>query len=352
MLERLRIPLRAALLGALLGALARCGRDDPGGAAPDGAAAQVAEGWKLLEGHGDRGGGPALALFVAARAVAPDEPLALAGEGIARTMGGDAAGGEPLLRAALAHEERLAPRHRLALTRYALANLLLDAGRGADAEPLFRAAAAAATTGAGRSAALVPVARIALDGGRLDDAALALDEALAASPENEQAHYVRSVLLRRRGATAEADHELRLHTLLRSLEEAGRRTPLDVEEVLRIRADLIAAWPECEVLRLARIRFLIESGRFAPAQADAAALLESGGPSAPLAWLLARAHAGSGDLAAAGKARSLALRLDPGAPAELEEQVIADWRRGGAGFSEEAAAKLREQWRRPAPKRE
>jgi len=49
---------------------------------------------------------------------------------------------------------------------------------------------------------------------------------------------------------------------------------------------------------------------------------------------------------------SVAALRQLGGPAELEEQVIADWRRGGVGFSEEAAAKLREQWRRPAPKRE
>jgi len=353
MLDRLRPLLR----GALLGALAGCGREpervDPtaGSAAEGDAAARIAEGWSLLEGHADRAAGRALALFAAARVSRPQDPLALAGEGIARAMGGDAAGAEPLLRGALAHAEQLAPRNRLALTRFALANLLFDAGRGAEAEPEYRAAATAAATSAGRAAALVRIATIALDGDRLDDADAALDVALAGAPDYAQAHYLRATLLRRRGATADAERELRLHALLKAVDEAGRHAPPDVDLVLRLRSELIAAWPECAVFRLDRIRCEIDAGRYAQAQAEAAALLESAGPSAPVAFLLARAHAGRGDLAAATEARALALRLDPAAPVELDEQVLADWRRGGVGFSEEAAAKLRAEWRRPAAPR-
>ena len=335
--------------------MARCSARSPGcgrsrsadltaGSAAEGDAAARRRGWSLLEGHADRAAGRALALFAAARASRPQDPLALAGEGIARAMGGDAAGAEPLLRGALAHAEQLAPRNRLALTRFALANLLFDAGRGAEAEPEYRAAATAAATSAGRAAALVRIATIALDGDRLDDADSALGVALAGAPDYAQAHYLRATLLRRRGATADAERELRLHALLKAVDEAGRHSPPDVDEVLRLRSELIAAWPECAVFRLDRIRFEIDAGRYAQAQAEAAALLESAGPSAPVAFLLARAHAGRGDLAAATEARALALRLDPAAPSS-RQQVLADWRRGGR-FSERPP-RARER-RRPA----
>ena len=332
--ERGRPPAPAAPGPALAGA------SDPAGL--------IASGWELLERAGDRDSGAALDRFVRARAVLPDAPLAVAGEGIARAMGGDAAGAEPLLRRALAPDgcAALVPRNRLALTHFALGNLLFDGGRTAEAEPEYRAAVADAATGLGRASALAQIARIELDGNRLDAADATLADALAACPENGQAHFVRATLMKRRGDADAAARELRIHELLRAIEESSARRPVDVERLLAARRDLVAAWPGSEAVRLELIRALVAAGRYGDAELEAAALLQAKGPSAPLAWLLARAQAGRGDLAGATKARALMLRLDPRSPPALDEEIVAEWRRGGVRFTEAAAARLLAEWRR------
>ena len=209
---------------------------------PSAAAARIEFGFLLLEGHERGSFGAALLEFRFARLVAPDDPMAICGEAVARLEVGDVVRGEPLLRRALA--DAAVQRHagRFAVASVAQARLDADAGRRADALRRYAEIARLATLPASaRARAKIERVELLITERRLDEAADEVAAAIALDPRNVKGRYQDAVIRRKRGDLIGAAAALRIHELLRAIEDhPSQRVRLDSARLDRLHAELAA----------------------------------------------------------------------------------------------------------------
>ncbi|MSR47164.1 MAG: hypothetical protein EXS13_08875 [Planctomycetes bacterium] len=207
---------------------------------PSDAAARIEFGFLLLEGHQRGSFGAALLEFRFARLVAPDDPMAICGEAVARLEVGDVLRGEPLLRRALA--DGAVQRHtgRFAVASVAQARLDADAGRIADALRRYAEITRLATLPASvRARAKIERAELLIAEGRLDEAADEVAAAIALDPRNVKGRYHDAVIRRKRGDLIGAAAALHIHELLRAIEDhQSQRVRIDSARLDRLHAEL------------------------------------------------------------------------------------------------------------------
>jgi tetratricopeptide (TPR) repeat protein len=313
---------------------------------PSSAGARVELGFVLLDALDEKHYGAALEQFRAARAIAPQNPLATCGEGIAREGLGDLDRAEPILRGALAADAVKRDPLRFFAASAALARIEAVRGRTDDAVRRFREAGGmAGPTARQRADCFARAAEALAQAARPADAEAELRRAFRLDPENLRGHYLRSQLLAKRGAAPEAAAEARIHEILRALaDHTAKRYRLDGERRVALRRDLVEAWPEYVRARYELVRELLDEGRYAEAVTEIGALHERDAPNAESRALLARAKAGAGDLAGAKEAFD-ALRFgDPEVRRAFARDVLADWRRGVPGATEAEAEARRREW--------
>jgi len=305
--------------------------------------ARVELGFFLLEELDDAIYGSALEQFRVARLLAPDEPLAACGEGLARQELGDVDRAEPLLRSV---SRAMRPRPtRFAIVTAALAQI--DAVRGRTDDALRQFQEAADVPGIAPRARAIFLARRAdllLLAGRAAEAEAQVRESIVLDPENLRAHYLLSQALKRRGATEEAAREARVHEALRALaDHNSKRIVQDVDRRLRLRRELIAAWPEYRRGAYVLVRELLDCARFDDALRELAELSRRDGTTIEIHGLLARAKAGAGDLAGARASITAMCGTNASVPAAFVRGVLEDWQRGNPAVTpEQMQATLRD----------
>ncbi|MFN7943666.1 MAG: sulfatase-like hydrolase/transferase [Thermoanaerobaculia bacterium] len=196
--------------------------------------------------------------------------------------------------------------------RYRLAQVLLDAGRDADAEREFAATLAAAPKTARAEVGRAVVAYRRHD---LAAAAAALDRALAIDPRTRWGRFNRALVLEEQGRFAEA--------------------------LAAYRAEL-ADYPDGIEARFNLGRLLARSGDAATAITELARVVAERADFAPARFYLAQAHLARGDVAAAEReARAGLAREARGPLAALGHYVLADClNRAGRAVEAEREAEL------------
>jgi tetratricopeptide (TPR) repeat protein len=258
---------------------------------PECAPAHVEFGYFLFEDSPTIDYGRAIEQFEIALRLDPTDPFAVCGLGIALQELGDVDRAEPLLRRSLASERvKLAPGRTMVATA-ALAKI--DALRGRNDEALAGFAAAArsgAATPRATAIYLTSRAELLAECGRATEAESELREAIALDPENLRAHHHLSQRLAKRGARAEAQKEARIDEILRQLfDHTARRFRVDVDRTLRLRRELVAAWPEYARGPYALAHELVACGRLDEARGVIEQLVKRDGPTAELQELAAGA---------------------------------------------------------------
>jgi predicted Zn-dependent protease len=303
-------------------------------------------GWLLLEPGSDQDEGAALRRFLELEKLGVATASALGGGGVARVAGGDSAGARPRLEAALAATPPAEP-GRLSRFHSALARIEREADRLAESESHGRAAVGLAPNDLARADPLAELGDLLAATGREDEGEKELRAAIVADPELSKGHYLLSRLLARRGKTEEAAKEAKVHSLLRELhEQVLSRVRVDPERRLALRGELVAAAPECAPFRIAWVKALLDGKRHAEAEKALAATIAAGRPTAEVAFLLARARAGQGNLAGADQARTLMRQIDPRVPPDLDRQILAEWKRGVPDVSDDQVESVLLRWSR------
>jgi tetratricopeptide (TPR) repeat protein len=317
------VVLAGATLVAVLAVLAGCGRREPAGSAetfallrsarelvaasrpddaralyervlaadPDCPPAHVEFGYFLFEDSPVVDYGRAIEQFEVALRLDPTDPLAACGLGIALQEVGDVDRAEPLLRSALASAPVQQAPGRTMVATAALGKI--DAVRGRNDDALARFAEAArspAATPRARAIYLTSRAELLETCGREPEARTELREAIALDPENVRAHHQLAWLLGRLGEAAEARKEARIAEILRQLvDHTARRFRVDVDRTIRLRAELVAAWPEYARGPYALVEELVACGRCDEARSEIEKLVKRDGSTAELQQLAARA---------------------------------------------------------------
>lgn len=282
--------------------------------------------------------GEALRLFRLARMVSAEDLGARLGEGITRQMVGDLERAEPLLRGALEDAELL-PAVERAMAELSLGTLLYESGRAADARVhLRRAAEEAAWDPARRAAAYVQLAATASDAADLEAAEQALRAALEQDPEQIAAHHQLSRILARRGQTEEAAHHRTIHAILRRMADHNSARFLQDHDLrIELQRELVEAYPEYARAPLKLIRELLGVRRYADALAEVTRRFAATGAAtqqAELYYLMARAQAGLGQLAAARASARTMRQLDRSVPVAVLRDILEEWKRAGASEAE------------------
>ena len=306
--------------------------------------ARVELGFFLLEEAEETNYGGALLHFRVARLLAPEEPFAVCGEGLSRADLGDAARAEPLLRGSI---DAMRPHAtRFAIVTASLAGIAATRGRTDEAIAGFRAAAD--VPGIPRRARAIYLSKLAdllVEAHRPAEAEPRLREAIELDPENLRAHYLLTRVLAQRGATAEAAREARVHEALRALEDhRSKRHRQDVDRTLRLRRELNAAWPEYSRGAYALVGEMLEHARFKDALAELGELSRRDGATQEIHGLLARAKAGSGDLAGARDSLVAMTRAGPTVSPAFVRDVLDDWQRGNPGVTPEQMQATMREW--------
>ncbi len=307
---------------------------------PAAVAAHIDLGFLLLEGHARGSFGGALREFRLARLLEPHNAMAACGEGITRRELGDLDRAEPLLREALAAPHVQAERGRGTLARAALAAIAATRGRRDEALAGYaEVAAVAGLPPCTRASYLLARCELLVEAGADAPAAAELAAAIVLDPENPRAHLLRSQLCARRGDAAGAAQASRIHELLRALQDhTVQHYREDDERTLRLRTELVAAWPDHFDGAIALVQQLLALGRFAQAHAQVAALVVRGGATPALHELAARARAGVGDLVGAKEAVDAIRYHSPQVRTQFLRTVLADWQRGDPSVSDAAVA--------------
>jgi tetratricopeptide (TPR) repeat protein len=317
--------------------------------AVDPACAEALErlGWQLLEPGSDQDDGAALVCFTKLEKLGVDTSSVKAGAGLARAFGGDAAGARSRIEAAIETQDLAADPARLVRLHLELGRLRAAAGELEAAERSFLRALELERIPMRRAEPLALLGALLAEHGRLEEAERRLREAIAADPEHVQARFLFARLLARLGRCEDAQREARIHDLLSRLHDRaeGPGRP-DLETKVRLGRELMALDPDCGSFEIAFVRTLLKARRYAEAQEEITAIAKRRGTTSGLAFLLARAHAGQGDLAGAEKARATMLQLDPQVPASLDREIVEEWRRGHPDVSDDTLELLLARWGR------
>ncbi len=304
-------------------------------------------GWFLLDPAPGQDPGAALLCFLRLRRLGAAGVVVSAGEGVARAASGDGAGARPLLDAAAGSPELQSDPARRAKVEFALGLLDGDDGRAADAIVHVARVLELEPVPAFRAEPLVALGELLIGSSKPEEGEMRLREAIAADPEHVKARYVLSRLLQRLGRADEAQRQMRVHDLLERILSPERRPGPDAAaEQAEMRAQLLAAEPDCRAFRSGWLRALLEARRYDEASREIAQLARREPPTAELAFLLARARAGLGDLAGAEKSRALMRKLDPKVPATLDRVILEEWRRGVPAVSDDQIEGVLLQWSR------
>ncbi len=293
---------------------------------------------------------PALALrhFRLALLLDADQPFARAGEGAARQAMGDDARARPLLEAALARAEiDSVPAYR-ALTHAAYARSLAAAARHDAAVLQFERAITVERADRVRAGYRSLYASMLCDLGRWQDALSQLRQAVAEHPEHLRSHYLLQRVHQKLGQDHLARREAEIHEILRRLvDHPSRRFREDHEQRIALKKKLIEAYPEHTRARLQLVREYLDLKRYDEALMEIDLEEKQRGKSGETHFLLARAHAGKGDLAAArGYLWTMrAHRSD--LPVGIVHDVLGEWRRTRPEVTEEQYQSLFEEWSAP-----
>jgi Tfp pilus assembly protein PilF len=304
-------------------------------------------GWFLLDATSEQDAGAALLCFERLRALGRSGASIDAGEGVARALCGESTGAQRLLESARSAPELAAEPSRLAKVLIALGRLACQSGDDVAAEHDFKTAAEVEPAVAWRAEPLAQLGELQARIGRTAEAEQTLRAAIAADADHLKARYLLSRLLLKSGRTDEAEREARVHELLRQLyDPQSQRITGDMERRIRLRAELVAAAPDCAAFKSSWLRALVDAKRYADCEKALADLVKRQPATAELAYLLARARAGRGNLEGADQARALLHQLDPAAPASLDREIADEWRRGVPDVSDDAYEALLARWGR------
>jgi predicted Zn-dependent protease len=304
-------------------------------------------GWMHLEPGPDVNDGAALVCFTKLEKLGVKSASVLGGAGVARSISGDAAGARPRLEVALASGELEGRPDRLVKVHLALARLDADSGRAAEAEAHVLRALELEPLPFRRAIPLALHGELLAETGRLDESERRLREAIAADAEHVKAHHQLARVLARLGRPEEAARETRIQQILSKLRElTGSKGQPDVEAEVRLTRELVTIAPEHDDFAIANVRTLLKARRYAEAEKEIAAVAKRKKLTSGLAFLLARARAGQGDLSGAEKARATMLQLDPKAPAALDREILEEWRRGAPDVSDDTLDLLLARWSR------
>ena len=292
--------------------------------------------------------GKAVRAFRLARLVHPDHPAALAGEGIARALAGDAEGARPLLQSTASLDPPL-PAMLRGRVELALGKLSLAAREGANAKlHLERAFATAELPPLSRAEAARELGLLELEAGAIDEATRLLHAALDVHREDVATHYHLSRLARRQGDTATADRHAQIHHILRELQDHDSlRFDKDHTRRVELRRQLVEADPDSPRARALLVRELLVVGHTDEALREIDALAAKAGSDrerAEVSFFRARAHARAGDLAGAEERIAELRRLDPALPSALLREVLRDWKRSSEEITEEMCQQTFERW--------
>jgi tetratricopeptide (TPR) repeat protein len=261
---------------------------------PECAPAHVEFGYFLFEDSPTVDYGRAIEQFEIALRLDPADPLAVCGLGIALQELGDVDRADPLLRQALASERVQQAPGRTMVATAALAKIAALRGRTDEALARFgEAARSPAATPRATAIYLTSRAELLAESGRAPQAEAELREAIALDPENLRAHHHLSQQLAKRGERAEAQKEARIDEILRQIfDHTARRFRVDVDRTVRLRRELVAAWPEYARGPYALVHELLACGRLDEARGEIEKLVKRDGPTAELQELAARANPG------------------------------------------------------------
>ncbi len=304
-------------------------------------------GWFLLDAAVGQDPGAALVCFLDLASLEPTHPSAAAGEGIARAASGDSMGARPLLEAAQTAPDFATRPARLAKIVHALARLDADDGRFEQAVAGFERTLALEPVASARAEPLVELGELYVGRAMLADGEKRLREAIAVDPEHTKARYQLGRLLAKLDRAEESALQLRIHGLLdRILGSDPRAEPIDADRRADLRAELLKLEPECRLFRSNWLRALLVARRYDDATREIVQLSKREPPTPELAFLLARARAGLGDLPGAEKARALMQKLDPKIPRSLDRVILEEWRRGVPSVDDSAIESTLQRWNR------
>lgn len=302
-------------------------------------------GWFLLEPEPGQDPGLALLCFLDLVALAPDDRVARAGEGIARAASGDGAGGRPLLEAAEADADVMADGARAAKVEHALGRLDGEAGDLANATRRLQRAVELEPVGLRGAEPLASLGEFHAEQGSAADAERFLREALDRDAEHAKARYLLGRLLTRAGRKEEGAVQLEIRSLLEALHRAATSEgEAGVAERLKLRERLVALEPGRAAFRAALARTLLNARRHADARATLAPLGEIAKQPPEVAFLQARACAGLGDLAGVEAARAGLVSLDAATRKKLDLALLEEWRRAVPSTSEATLAEMLRRW--------
>lgn len=302
-------------------------------------------GWFLLEPEPGQDAGLALLCFLDQVALAPDDRVARAGEGIARAASGDGAGGRPLLEAAEADGDVMADGARASRIEHALGRLDGEAGDLANATRRLRRAVELEPVPLRGAEPLASLGEFHAEQGSAADAERFLREALDRDAEHTKARYLLGRLLTRNGRKDEGAVQLEIRSLLEELHRApGREGEPALAERLKWRERLLALEPDRVAFRAALARVLLAARRFADARTTLAPLGAAAAQPPEIAFLAARACAGLHDRAGVEAARAGLAPLDAETRRRLDLALIDEWRRAEPPTSEAELAEMMRRW--------
>ncbi len=284
----------------------------------------ISFGYFLLQNVEHLNQGRALRLFRQARLLDENDVRSLCGEAISRQTLADNEKAAPLLKACLARPDLPTPSPPRSLAELSYANLLFEAGNVDEADQHYQRALAGAS--ARHSARYcVDYGTFCIAQGRNEQAEQLMREAIRRNPTHVSAHYHLYRLLHVRGAEEEATKERRIHEILRQMSDhTSRFYNDDVDRNLRLRRELVEAYPEYERARFDLVRECLDRRRYPDALTELAAMVGEGG-TAEAFYLLARTYAGLGQIEEANKAATTMRKLNPKVPEAVLDDILEEW---------------------------
>jgi Flp pilus assembly protein TadD len=261
--------------------------------------------------------------------IAPDDPEAIASEGFARHMNGDAAGARTLLERYLALPPQPGRTKARAAAEEALGFIELRHGRLDPAQGHFDAAQKLAP---GRATLAYGLAMVCDARGDAAGKEHWLDESLKRDPHSLQARNARLALLVRQKKRVEAEREKRALELLRRLkDDSSESFAKDHAGKAKLWGELAEALPGDTQSRIKRLRELTLAGELATVAKEGNALIATGAVDGEAVMLTASAFARLGRADEARVAVAAFERCEPpltpqertAARDEIERQIAA-----------------------------
>ena len=267
------------------------------------------------------------------------------GEGITLRAIGHHAGAQPLLEEALTEPALQQFPARAAAVHHALAAILFAKGDAEGADHHYREAIARATKPTVLGAYHSDLAALAIDAMNWPLAEEQIKQSLAHDPQNVRAHYQLLRVYERSGAEAEASRQRRIHEVLRELQSLQSKSSASTfRRRIELRKEFISLFPYPRATRIL-IREMLTAGFYADAVREVSIERQRQGAfDAELFYLLARAKAGQGDLAAAKQAAMSMRKLNPRAPVEVIRDILDEWRNANPNVDAGTYERLLQEW--------